>query len=142
MSCLKNSMENNNNKKLITHDGSFHADDIFAAAAISMMLEKEGKSFEIIRTRDPEVINTGNKDEKYVFDVGGVYDEEKNLFDHHQKGGAGKGPHNIEYAAFGLVWKKFGEIIAGGEKEAEVINKRLCVPIDAWDNGFDLVENK
>ena len=25
-----------------------------------------------------------------------------------QKGGAGKGPLGIEYAAFGLVWKKFG----------------------------------
>src|SRR3989344_9449703 len=136
MSCLKNSMENNNNKKLITHDGSFHADDIFAAAAISMMLEKEGKSFEIIRTRDPEVINTGNKDEKYVFDVGGVYDEEKNLFDHHQKGGAGKGPHNIDYSSLGLVWKKFGSEIAGGDKPAKIIEKRLRARMDAWGKGF------
>ena len=28
------------------------------------------------------------------------------------------------------------------EKAAALIDKRLCVPIDAWDNGFDLVENK
>lgn len=128
----------NNKKKLITHDGSFHADDIFAAAAISLMLEKDGKAFEIIRTREPSVIKTGD----YVFDVGGVHEEAQNRFDHHQVGGAGRGINNIEYAAFGLVWKKFGKIIAGGTKAAEIVNKRLVAPIDAWDNGFDLVDNK
>jgi uncharacterized UPF0160 family protein len=128
----------NNNKKLITHDGSFHADDIFAAAALSMMLEKEGKNVEIIRSRDPEIWKTGD----YVFDVGGIYDEEKNLFDHHQAGGAGKGPFGVDYSSLGLVWKKFGEKISGSKKSAEIIEKRLCAPIDAVDNGIDLTENK
>ncbi len=137
MNYLKNFIMNPN-KKLITHNGSFHSDDIFAAAALSLMLEKAGESFEIIRTRDPELIQTGD----YVFDVGGVYDETNNRFDHHQVGGAGKGPEGIEYASFGLVWKKFGKIITGSEKAAEIINKSLCAPVDAWDNGFDIVENK
>jgi uncharacterized UPF0160 family protein len=137
MSCLNNFMTNNI-KKLITHNGSFHSDDIFAAAALSLMLEKGGEGFEIIRTRDPEAIKTGD----FVFDVGGIYDAVKNRFDHHQVGGAGKGAEDIEYASFGLVWKKFGEMLAGGKKAAEIINKRLCAPVDAWDNGIDLVENK
>ena len=122
--------------KLITHDGSFHTDDIFAAATLSIYLEK--KEFEIIRTRDPEVINNGD----YVFDVGGVYDAEKNRFDHHQVGGAGKREDGIEYASFGLVWKKFGAEVCGSEKAALAIEKRLAAPIDAWDNAFDLVDNK
>src|SRR3990167_5712490 len=125
-------------KILVTHNGSFQSDDIFAAAAISILLEKAGEPYEIIRTRDPEIIKTGD----YVFDVGGIHDEATNRFDHHQIGGAGCGLGDIEYAAFGLVWKKFGPELAGGEKEAELINKRLACPIDAWDNGFDLVENK
>ena len=75
----------NEKKTLITHNGSFHTDDIFACATLSLMLEKKGEKFEIIRTRDEEIIKTGD----YVFDVGGVYDEEGNRFDHHQKGGAG-----------------------------------------------------
>ncbi|MBI2630872.1 MYG1 family protein [Candidatus Nomurabacteria bacterium] len=125
-------------KKLITHDGAFHADDIFASAALSIMLERENISFEIIRSRDPKVWKTGD----FVYDIGGIYDESKNLFDHHQVGGAGKSPRNIEYSSMGLVWKKFGEKIAGSKKAAEIIEKRLCAPIDAWDNGFDLVENK
>ncbi|MFZ2150398.1 MAG: MYG1 family protein [Minisyncoccia bacterium] len=127
-----------NKKKLITHDGSFHSDDVFAAAAFSLMLEKDGVSFEIIRTRDEDIIETGD----YVFDVGGVHDVEKNRFDHHQVGGAGKRPNGIEYAAFGLVWKKFGKILAGSEKSAAMIDKKLVSPIDAWDNGYDLVANK
>lgn len=102
-----------------------------------MYLEHKGESFEIIRTRDEEIIKTGD----YVFDVGGVYDEEKNRFDHHQVGGAGKGPQGIEYSSLGLVWKKFGQEIAGGAKPAEIIEKKLCAPIDAWDNGLDLVKS-
>lgn len=124
-------------KKLVTHNGSFHADDIFATAALSIMLDKRGEDFEIIRTRDPEVIKTGD----YVFDVGGIYDEDKNLFDHHQPGGAGLGAYGIEYSSLGLVWKKFGAEIAGGERPAETIDKKLCAPVDAWDNGLDLVQN-
>ncbi|HEV7701913.1 MAG TPA: MYG1 family protein [Candidatus Paceibacterota bacterium] len=128
----------NDVKKLITHNGSFQSDDIFAAAAIALLLDKSVEKYEIIRTRDPEVIKTGD----YVFDVGGIHDESIDRFDHHQIGGAGKGLDNIEYAAFGLVWAKFGKDIAGSQKAAEIITKRLAAPIDAWDNGFDLVENK
>ncbi len=132
--------------KLVTHDGSFHADDIFACATLSLMLEKNNKKFEIIRTRDEEMIKGGD----YVFDVGGIYDEKVNRFDHHQKGGAGRRAPNggggkevsIEYAAFGLVWKKFGAELCGSEKASEIIDKKLVAPIDAHDNGFDLVENK
>ena len=65
-------------KKLVTHNGSFHADDIFACATLCLILEKQGKEFEIIRTRDEEMIKTGD----YVFDVGGIYDANKNIFDH------------------------------------------------------------
>ncbi len=126
--------------KLITHDGSFHADDIFAAATLSILLEKKGESFEITRTREPELIESGD----YVFDVGGIHDESTNRFDHHQVGGAGKrnfGSVNnvdIEYAAFGLVWKKFGEEVAGSKKAADTIEKKLVAPIDAGDNGFEI----
>ena len=109
-----------NNKKLITHNGSFHADDIFACATLSLMLEKAGEKFEVIRTRDEEIIKTGD----YVFDVGGIYDENLNRFDHHQIGGAGKRQGGIEYSSFGLVWKKFGEEICGSKEVALTIDKK------------------
>ena len=124
--------------KLVTHDGSFHADDIFAAATLSIFLSNKGKKFEIVRTRDEEIIADGD----YVFDVGAIFDAEMNRFDHHQIGGAGKRDKGIEYASFGLVWKKFSRELCGSEKALEIIDIKLVAPIDAHDNGFDLVENK
>lgn len=123
---------------LITHDGPFHTDDIFAAATLSILLEKKGESFEIIRTRDENIIKTGD----YVFDVGGIYDERLNLFDHHQKGGAGKRENGIEYSSFGLVWKKFGRDVSGSGEVFEAIDEHLASAIDADDNGFSLFEKK
>lgn len=125
-------------KKLITHNGSFHADDIFATAMLLILLERKGESGEVIRSRDPEILKTGD----YVFDVGGVYDAEKNLFDHHQVGGAGKNKNGIEYSSFGLVWKKFGAELCESSEVALFVEKKLVSPIDAWDNGFDLVEGR
>jgi uncharacterized UPF0160 family protein len=137
-------------KKLVTHNGSFHTDDIFAAAALSILLEKRGETFEIIRTRDVEIIKGGD----YVFDVGGVYDPETNRFDHHQVGGAGRRTLDrvegeagaslqitIEYSSFGLVWKKFGIELCGSQKVADMIDQKLVSPIDANDNGIDLYKN-
>lgn len=122
--------------KLITHNGSFHADDIFACATLSLILEKDNKNFEVIRTRDEEIIQSGD----YVFDVGGIYDAEKNRFDHHQKGGAGKRENGIEYSSFGLIWQKFGEKFCGSEKVANILDKKLITPIDAGDNAINLFE--
>jgi uncharacterized UPF0160 family protein len=124
-------------KKLITHNGSLHADDVFAAATLSIYLENKGEEFEIIRTRDEEIIKTGD----YVFDIGGIYDAEQNRFDHHQIGGAGRRANNIEYSSFGLVWKKFGIELCGSQKVFDIIDQKLVSPVDANDNGIDLCKN-
>lgn len=122
--------------KLVTHDGSFHSDDIFAAATLQIYLEKKGEAFEIIRTRDEEIIKNGD----FVFDVGGIYDEKNNRFDHHQVGGAGKRENNIPYSSFGLVWQKFGIEIAGSGDTADFVEQKLVTPVDANDNGIDLFQ--
>lgn len=124
-------------KILATHDGSFHADDIFACVSLSLMFEKKREKFKIIRTRDEEII----KNSDYVFDVGGIYDSKNNRFDHHQPGGAGKRENGIEYSSFGLVWKKYGEEICGSKKSAEMIDNKLVAHVDADDNGIDLYKN-
>ena len=46
----------------------------------------------------------------------------------------------IEYACFGLVWQKFGQEICEGEEIADMLDKKLVSPIDAGDNGVELVE--
>lgn len=123
---------------IVAHDGSFHTDDVFACATLSLFLEKEKKSFKIIRTRNPEKIKTAD----FVVDVGEVYDEEKNRFDHHQTGGAGERENSIPYASFGLVWKKYGASICDNQRVANEIDNLLVSSIDAIDNGFDLTTQK
>jgi len=121
-------------KKFVTHNGKFHSDDIFACATLSLVLENKGKSFKLFRTRDLEIVKNGD----YVFDVGGIYDPENNRFDHHQLGGAGKRENGIEYASFGLVWKKFGIELCISQEISDAVDEKLVSSIDAQDNGMDL----
>lgn len=132
---FKNFMIKKGINNLVTHNGSFHADDIFACAALHIFLNGRVR---ITRTREPELIKVAD----IVFDVGGIYDPEADRFDHHQYGGGGARPNGIEYASFGLVWKKFGEAICGDKEVADEIDRKLASPIDAVDNGMDLVSAK
>lgn len=118
-------------KICITHNGAFHADDIFATAVLYIL---NNGNIKIIRTRNPRVIERGD----YVYDVGGEYSTEKNIFDHHQKGGAGFRDDGVPYSAFGLVWKRFGNDLCGNEEVAFHIEKKIVEPLDAIDNGFDI----
>ena len=131
-------LAHSNTSVLVTHNGSFHTDDIFACALLVLLFEKWGESYEIIRTRDEEIIKKGD----FVFDVGGIYDAEANRFDHHQKGGAGVRENGIEYSSFGLVWEKFGEELSGSIDAKKILEKKIVEPIDAFDNGMSLVEKK
>lgn len=124
-------------KTIVTHDGKFHADDVFAVATLLLFLNNEA---EIVRTRDKEKIARAD----YVVDVGDVYHAVRNRFDHHQKEGAGAHPpaqagkSGVPYAAFGLVWKHFGERVAGRKEVAERIDQKLVQPLDADDSGVAL----
>ncbi len=122
-------------KICVTHNGAFHADDLFATATLSIL---NNGNIKIIRTRDLKIIETGD----YVYDVGGENDPERNKFDHHQEGGAGKRDNGTPYSSFGLVWKKFGEQICGSKDVASKIDEKLIQAIDANDNGINLFEVK
>ncbi len=135
--CYNGSMFWKKKKKMVTHSGSFHADDIFACATLSLYLKKKRIPFSVTRTRDEALIETAD----YVFDVGGIYDPEKNHFDHHQMGGAGKRENDIPYAAFGLVWKKFGPLLCENQTIVDDIDRRLVQGIDAIDNGISISES-
>jgi len=122
--------------RIATHSGGFHADDVFAVAALKLYLkhEKEGMPVQIIRTRNSEMVSECD----YVVDVGGVYDPAAGRFDHHQIDGAGKRENGIPYAAFGLVWKEYGAAICENKELAEKIDRRLVQSIDGPDNGVSL----
>lgn len=120
-------------KKIVTHNAKFHADDVFALAALELYLGDE--KLEVVRTRDEEVIYAAD----WVFDVGGVYNPDAQRFDHHQAGAPVR-ENGIPYAAFGLVWKHVGETVAGSKEVADKIEENLVLSIDADDNGINLTE--
>ena len=117
-----------NDKTIVTHNGNFHADDVFSIAALKSIFP----SITLIRTRDLAVIS----DADIVIDVGGEYDPESGRFDHHQRGGAGERENGIPYSSFGLMWKKYGvDICQGNQDVANAVDAGLVSTIDAIDCG-------
>jgi uncharacterized UPF0160 family protein len=103
--------EENMNKavKVITHDRIAHADDVTAAAILRMAFG----NVEVVRTRDPAILRAeAGREGTFFVDVGGQYDPQRRLFDHHQPAGAGMrdaAAGEWPYASAGLVWKEYGE---------------------------------
>lgn len=121
--------------RVATHPGGFHADDVFAIAALR--LAHPAEEVEVVRTRDAAAQAAAD----VRVDVGGRDDPSTGDFDHHQKGGAGERPNGIRYASFGLVWKAFGAHACGGSQEAaDAIDERLVQGVDANDTGQTIME--
>jgi uncharacterized UPF0160 family protein len=104
-------------RRLVTHWGRFHADEVFATAVLMRLYPLA----ELIRTRDKGFIDEANQDvSTIIYDVGGQYEPDRNCFDHHQfllrvRPGDGfveareaRRENGVPFAAFGLVWKHFG----------------------------------
>lgn len=108
-----------------THDGSFHADEVTACALLLLFnLIDENK---IIRTRDVHVLNQC----EYVCDVGGVYNPQLKLFDHHQADYQGP------LSSAGMVLKYLFSNQLLKENEYDFFNHTLVMGVDAHDNGKD-----
>ncbi len=120
--------------QVTTHDGIFHADEVFALAVLRLFFAQTGKEMEITRTRDLDKIAMSD----WAVDVGGEHKATKKRFDHHQKGKAGIRKNGVPYASFGLVWKAYGKKITSNKEVWEAIDKKLVTPIDAMDNGVSL----
>ncbi|MBR2669448.1 MAG: MYG1 family protein [Solobacterium sp.] len=124
---------------LYTHDGLFHADDVFASALLSLMAE----DVHIVRGSDLEIPE--DTDKWIIFDIGG------GELDHHTpENKENNGVHpgtGIPYASCGLVWKKYYKDILEAqncpERYTEIVFSRLDTSliqgIDAEDNGYDPV---
>ncbi|KAJ8982928.1 hypothetical protein NQ317_004584 [Molorchus minor] len=67
-------------KKIGTHNGVFHCDEILACFMLKQL--PEYAEAEIIRTRDPTILERCD----IVVDVGGEYNPKRHLYDHHQRG--------------------------------------------------------
>ncbi|KAF8641118.1 hypothetical protein AX17_000760 [Amanita inopinata Kibby_2008] len=129
-------------KVIGTHNGTFHCDEALAVFLLRQTTAYRGA--ELRRTRDPDILKTCD----IVVDVGAVYDEASQSFDHHQRGFSGVFGYGYgtKLSSAGLVYKHFGkEVIANTthlpiddpkvEKLWLKLYKEFIEAIDAIDNG-------
>lgn len=101
----------------VTHSGTFHADDVFAAALLRMINPR------IVITR----VNEVPKDfSGIIFDIG------RGQFDHHQEDNELR-ENGVPYAAFGKLWRKFGHLVTS-EENVEKIDRDFVQALDLTDN--------
>ncbi|MDF7807575.1 MYG1 family protein [Pontiellaceae bacterium B12219] len=112
-----------------THSGAFHADDVFAIAALSMLYP----NYEIRRSRDPDVWAECD----FLVDVGGCYDHAKRKYDHHFKNGPTY-DDGLKMSSVGLIWLHYGAGICGSSAVADQVCRQLIRQFDAHDNGVKL----
>lgn len=110
-------------RSFAAHDGTFHADEVTACALLllSDLIDRD----KIVRTRDPK----RQAQCEFVCDVGGIYDPEQKLFDHHQVDYQGS------YSSAGMVLQWLRDSGTISEVEYEHINNMVVIGVDEHDNG-------
>ncbi|UKJ89998.2 hypothetical protein MACJ_003256 [Theileria orientalis] len=131
--------------KIGTHNGYFHADE--ALAIYMLRLLPEYKNAQVVRTRDPSILDTCD----IIVDIGGVYDPSKHRYDHHQRefNDHFTDEHKVtKLSSAGLVYKHFAKRIfkeVYNVKDEEILEylyttiyDRFIESMDANDNGVPL----
>ncbi len=119
---------------IATHDGSFHADEVFAVAALGLL----GDPVEVMRTRDRDALAQAD----LRVDLGFRDDPSTGDFDHHQRDFDAARENGVGYASFGLVWREFGARVCDGDQEvADAVDAALVQSVDANDTGQQLTQS-
>lgn len=135
-------------KVIGTHNGTFHCDE--ALAVYMLRLTEAYRDAGVKRSRDPSVLDTCD----IVVDVGAIYDESRQRFDHHQRGFTEVFGHGFttKLSSAGLIYKHFGrEIISAhlhlSQNDPKVdtlwlkLYKEFIEAIDGIDNGISQYPN-
>lgn len=121
---------------LITHSGGFHADELLSSVVLRQLFPQA----ELKRTRDRQWLTPAA--DKIIYDVGGSYNAEQQIFDHHQRPGPLREDEQ-PFSSFGLIWAHYGrDYLAALDVPADDIeaihttfDTKFVLPIDLLDNG-------
>lgn len=121
---------------LVTHSGGFHADELLSSVVLTRLFPRA----ELKRSRAPDWITPGPG--RIIYDVGGTYDAERRIFDHHQRG-APLRDDGQPYSSFGLIWRHYGRdylaALSIPQPHIEAIHASFdagfVLPVDLVDNG-------
>ncbi|MEP2707607.1 MAG: MYG1 family protein [Roseibium sp.] len=121
---------------LVTHSGGFHADELLSSVVLTQLFPQA----ELKRTRDRQWLAPAA--DKIIYDVGGNFDAEAQIFDHHQRPGPLR-EDGQPFSSFGLIWAHYGRdyLAAMDVPEQDIedihlaIDTKFVLPIDLQDNG-------
>ena len=121
---------------LVTHSGGFHADELLSSVILTRLFPDAA----LVRSRDKAWITPAEG--RIIYDVGGRFDADARVFDHHQK------PNPLRedgqpYSSFGLIWAQYGRdylrALDVPEHDVEKIHasfdRGFVLPVDLLDNG-------
>jgi uncharacterized UPF0160 family protein len=84
-------------KHLVTHSGGFHADELLSSVVLTRLFPQA----ELLRSRERQWVTPAI--DKIIYDVGGAYDTEQQIFDHHQHPSPLR-EDGQPFSSFGLIW--------------------------------------
>ncbi len=121
---------------LVTHSGGFHADELLSSAVLTRLFPQA----ELRRTRNRLWVTPAA--DRIIYDVGGTYDADAQIFDHHQRPGPLR-EDGQPFSSFGLIWAHYGRAyLAAMDVPADSIeaihttfDSKFVLPIDLLDNG-------
>jgi uncharacterized UPF0160 family protein len=121
---------------LVTHSGGFHADELLSSVILTLLFPDA----ELTRTRDKVWITRAA--DRIIYDVGGDFNADAQIFDHHQR------PNPLRedgqpYSSFGLIWAHYGRDYLRAmdvpdhdiETIWESFDRGFVLPVDLVDNG-------
>ena len=132
----------------IPFSGQFHADEALAVYLLRLLPTYSSSS--LLRTRDPARL----KECHTVVDVGGEYDPNRRLYDHHQRTFTTTFPsRSTKLSSAGLVYMHFGKSIIAlqtsfmeDSEEVGILWRKVYIDfveaLDAHDNGISVYDPK
>ena len=127
-----------NHIQVVTHDGIFHADEVFACALLCIAYGQDNVS--IIRTRDDKVLDLATREEDtWVIDVGNSYDPSMLNFDHHMRDFNVPNRHGNKLSSFGMVVEALLRRSFFSEVRQQLLD--FSNKVDLMDNGIKAAED-
>ncbi len=129
-------------KHIVTHNGVFHADEVFAIAFLNIAAKRTVQNlFHVIRVNNNDVYQYKDKDDVIIVDIGG------GEFDHHNTRKSYRSyARNIngikeykryDFASFGKVVRAYHELVDPIKdlKDYKYFDRNFVCKIDGYDNG-------
>lgn len=127
---------------IYTHNRTFHSDELVAIMLLIKYYIGGNKQYQIIRTRDKDILEKAKYDNKsFVIDVGFDYNPENLNFDHHQNNSNLFWDDGTSLSSCGLIWKwlRDNKYLHQhmNNKTMDLIEDNLIKKVDEHDNGND-----